>query len=105
MRRRACRPSSTSANRGGEGSNEMTQARTAYRTCPLCEATCGLELTLNGGISSIRGDDEDVLSHGFICPKGNALRALHEDPDRVRTPLRRQPDGSFEEVSWDEAFE
>ncbi len=83
----------------------MAQARTAYRTCPLCEATCGLELTLNGGISSIRGDDEDVLSHGFICPKGNALRALHEDPDRVRTPLRRQPDGSFEEVSWDEAFE
>jgi anaerobic selenocysteine-containing dehydrogenase len=83
----------------------VTQARTAYRTCPLCEATCGLELTLNGGISAIRGDAEDVLSHGFICPKGNALRALHEDPDRVRTPLRRRPDGGFEPISWDEAFE
>ena len=65
----------------------MTETVTAYRTCPLCEATCGLELTLeDGAISSIRGDADDVFSHGFICPKGFALKALHEDPDRVRTP-------------------
>ena len=44
--------------------------RTAYRTCPLCEATCGLEIRLAGEeIVSIRGDREDVFSHGFICPK------------------------------------
>ena len=79
--------------------------RTAFRTCPLCEATCGLELTLDGDrVASIRGDKQDVLSHGFICPKGYALKELHDDPDRVRTPLLRQPDGSFEPVSWDEAF-
>ena len=82
----------------------MTESVTAYRTCPLCEATCGLELTLeDGAISSIRGDAEDVFSKGFICPKGFALKALHEDPDRIRSPLIRTPSG-FEEVSWDDAF-
>ena len=82
----------------------MTEPVTAYRTCPLCEATCGLELTLeDGAISSIRGDAEDVFSRGFICPKGFALKALHEDPDRIRSPLIRTPSG-FEEVSWDDAF-
>ena len=82
----------------------MTETVTAYRTCPLCEATCGLELTLeDGAISRIRGDAEDVFSHGFICPKGFALKALHEDPDRIRTPLIRTASG-FEEVSWDDAF-
>ena len=78
--------------------------RTAYRTCPLCEATCGLELTLDGDtVTAIRGDADDVFSHGFVCPKGAALRQLHEDPDRIRTPLIREGD-SFREASWDEAF-
>ncbi|HEY1523928.1 MAG TPA: molybdopterin-dependent oxidoreductase [Solirubrobacteraceae bacterium] len=79
--------------------------RTAYRTCPLCEATCGLELTLQGEeIVSIRGDRQDVFSHGFLCPKGYALKELHSDPDRVRTPLIRQADGKFTPATWDEAF-
>jgi anaerobic selenocysteine-containing dehydrogenase len=78
--------------------------RRAFRTCPLCEATCGLEIELDGDrVSSIRGDREDVFSHGFICPKGSALRALHEDPERIRTPLVRDGDG-FRPASWDEAF-
>ncbi len=79
-------------------------SETKYATCPLCEATCGLELTIEDDrIVSIRGDDDDVFSHGFICPKGATLKELDEDPDRVRTPLLRR-NGSFEPVSWDEAF-
>src|SRR5262249_39762902 len=62
--------------------------RTAYRTCPLCEAGCGLEITLRGDdVVRIRGDRDDVFSHGYICPKGSTLKQLHEDPDRIRTPL------------------
>ena len=79
--------------------------RTALRTCPLCEATCGLEIKLDGEqIVSVRGDDDDVFSKGFICPKGVALKELHSDPDRVGKPLIRQTDGTFAEASWDEAF-
>jgi anaerobic selenocysteine-containing dehydrogenase len=78
---------------------------TAYRTCPLCEATCGLELQLDGEqVLKIRGDAQDVFSHGFICPKGFALKELHDDPDRVRTPLIKQADGTFAPASWDDAF-
>jgi anaerobic selenocysteine-containing dehydrogenase len=78
--------------------------RRAFRTCPLCEATCGLEIELDGErVVSIRGDSEDVFSHGFICPKGSALRGLHEDPDRITTPLIRDG-GEFKPASWDEAF-
>src|SRR5947209_1355301 len=83
----------------------MRGERTAYRTCPLCEATCGLELTLVGDqLTRVRGDADDVFSHGFLCPKGVALADLHHDPDRVRTPLIRQPDGSFAPATWDQAF-
>ncbi|MDX6664117.1 MAG: hypothetical protein QOG68_323, partial [Solirubrobacteraceae bacterium] len=82
----------------------MGEPRTVYRTCPLCEATCGLELTVNGGVSRIRGDAEDVFSHGFLCPKGVGLKELHEDPDRLRSPMRKRADGSFEAIGWDEAF-
>src|SRR5215471_16862925 len=78
--------------------------RTAFRTCPLCEAVCGLEITLRGDeVQRIRGDRDDVFSHGYICPKGSTLKQLHEDPDRVRTPLIKR-DGQFVEATWDEAF-
>src|SRR3954452_4500241 len=82
----------------------MGEPRTAIRTCPLCEATCGLEMTVNGGVSRIRGDAQDVFSHGFLCPKGVSLAELHDDPDRLRTPMLRGADGAFSPVSWDEAF-
>jgi len=77
----------------------------AYTTCPLCEATCGLELTLDedGRVTRVKGDSEDVFSRGFICPKGGSITALHEDPDRLRTPLVRR-DGELVEATWDEAF-
>ncbi|HOX89973.1 MAG TPA: molybdopterin-dependent oxidoreductase [Burkholderiaceae bacterium] len=76
----------------------------AHRICPLCEACCGLELKLAGGrVVSVRGHDEDVFSRGYLCPKAVALKELHDDPDRVRTPLVRQGNG-FREASWDEAW-
>ena len=85
-----------------------TESRTAFRTCPLCEAGCGLEIGLAGSngserVTRIRGDRDDVFSHGFICPKGSTLRQLHEDPDWLRRPLVKR-DGTFVEVGWDEAF-
>lgn len=78
----------------------------AHRICPLCEACCGLEFKLDGErkIISIRGHDGDVFSHGYICPKGVSLKDLHEDPDRLSTPLIKR-DGRFVEASWDEAFD
>ena len=84
----------------------MTAAatHTAFRTCPLCEAACGLELTTRDDrIVAARGDREHVFSHGFICPKGATFGDLAADPDRLRRPLVRR-DGRHEEVSWDEAF-
>ncbi|MFI7677029.1 molybdopterin-dependent oxidoreductase [Actinophytocola sp. NPDC049390] len=73
-------------------------------TCPLCEATCGLAVTIEGDrVTGVRGDDADVFSHGFVCPKGVSLGALHHDPDRLRTPLVRR-DGELVEATWDEAF-
>jgi anaerobic selenocysteine-containing dehydrogenase len=76
-----------------------------YRTCPFCEATCGLEVETKGTeVVSVRGDERDVLSHGFICPKAYGLKQLHEDPDRLTTPLIRR-DGELREATWDEAFE
>ena len=77
---------------------------TAHVTCPLCEATCGLSVTIQDSVvTDVRGDHDDVFSRGFICPKGVSLGALHADPDRLRAPLVKR-DGEFVEVGWDEAF-
>src|SRR5262245_8630743 len=72
--------------------------------CNLCEALCGLRVTVDGDrVVAVRGDEEDVLSRGHICPKGPALAELRDDPDRQRAPLLR--DGSaWRRASWDEAL-
>jgi anaerobic selenocysteine-containing dehydrogenase len=74
------------------------------RTCPLCEAMCGLEIQVESGkVTKIRGNRDDVWSRGHLCPKGVSLGALHHDPDRIRRPMIKV-DGRLQEVSWDAAF-
>ncbi|MGV9666885.1 molybdopterin-dependent oxidoreductase [Nocardia niigatensis] len=81
--------------------------RTLLRTCPLCEAVCGLEITLDSTdhIVSVRGDNADPFSRGFLCPKGATLGHLDADPDRLTAPMiRDRATDTWREASWDEAF-
>ncbi|MFZ5757534.1 MAG: molybdopterin oxidoreductase family protein [Pseudomonadota bacterium] len=79
--------------------------RIHHRACNLCEALCGIEIHTRGDeIVAIRGDKQDPLSRGHICPKAVALQDLHNDPDRLRQPVRRTADG-WEPISWEDAFE
>ncbi|MET9436576.1 molybdopterin oxidoreductase family protein [Streptomyces sp. NPDC006551] len=78
---------------------------TALRICPLCEATCGLTLTLEGSrVTGARGDRDDVFSQGFICPKGASFGEVDADPDRLKGPLVRE-NGALREATWAEAFD
>ncbi len=78
---------------------------THYRSCTLCEAGCGVAITVEGDrVTEIRGDEADPFSRGYVCPKATALADLHTDPDRLRRPMIR--DGkTWREASWDEAIE
>jgi anaerobic selenocysteine-containing dehydrogenase len=77
---------------------------THFRTCPLCEAMCGLEIEVEGDrVTRVRGDRDDVWSKGFICPKGASLAQLHHDPDRLRVPMVKRGD-EWHEATWEEAF-
>ena len=81
----------------------MTSTRTA--TCMLCEAVCGLEVTVLGErLIRVAGDKLDPFSKGHICPKAAALEDVRTDPDRVTFPLRRGKDGHFTRASWDDAL-
>ena len=82
---------------------------TRLGVCNLCEAICGIELTIeDGSVTGIRGNDADPLSRGYICPKGVSMADVYTDPDRLRRPLRRVGEGAdatWEELGWDEAFD
>ena len=86
-----------------------------YRSCNLCEAICGIEITvqINGRTDqeegrahalTIRGDKDDPFSRGYICPKAVALQDIHYDKDRLKHPVRRTADG-WQRIAWDEAFD
>src|SRR5262245_25861597 len=74
-------------------------------TCFLCEASCGLVMEVEGDrVTSVRGDPDDPLSRGHICPKATAIEDIRTNPDRVTVPLRRTQSG-FVEISWEEALD
>ncbi|WP_426192932.1 molybdopterin-dependent oxidoreductase [Massilia sp. DWR3-1-1] len=88
----------------------MTEITSVHRICPFCEACCGLKIDLQTDpatrlqrVIKVRGDDDDVFSKGYLCPKAVGLKELQDDPDRLRTPLIKR-DGVFVEASWDEAY-
>jgi anaerobic selenocysteine-containing dehydrogenase len=110
LSRKVCEDHSMSITTdSADRADTASSTRTVFRTCPLCEAGCGLEITLrpdgDGGeeVQRIRGDMADVFSKGYICPKGSTLKQLHDDPDRVRKPLIKR-DGVHVEATWDEAW-
>lgn len=74
------------------------------RTCHICEANCGILVELEGErVVSIKGDPDDVLSHGHVCPKATAIADLQTDPDRLRTPVKRVG-GEWVPIGWEQAF-
>ena len=77
---------------------------THFRTCNLCEAMCGIAVEVEDGrIARIQGDEQDSFSRGHICPKALGLKDIHEDPDRLRYPVRRNGD-QWESIGWEQAF-
>lgn len=83
----------------------MTDITNHYRACHLCEAICGLEIKTQGDeVLSIKGDINDPVSKGYICPKATAITDIHTDPDRLQYPVKKV-DGEWQQISWDEAVE
>ncbi len=81
----------------------MVEEKTTY--CRICEPMCGLKVQLEGSrVLSVRGDPGHPLSKGWLCRRGVAFGELHNDPDRLRQPLRKAAKG-FEEVPWDTALD
>ena len=83
----------------------MARSGTSFRTCNLCEAMCGVAITLDDEkIVSIKGDEQDTFSRGHICPKALALKDLYEDPDRLKKPMEKR-DGQWHELDWETALD
>ena len=98
---------STDTAATGSGPATATTGATRHISCTLCEAMCGLEVTLGAGgsVDRIRGHAGDPLSRGHLCPKAFALPQIQDDPDRLRRPLVRGADGELHETTWEAAFE
>jgi len=95
---------SNNKKRLGAATTMSAELKTHYRACNLCEAICGLEIKTQGNeVVSIKGDKNDPLSRGYICPKGTAMEDIYTDPDRLRLPVKRVGD-AWETISWEDAF-
>lgn len=85
----------------------MAMIETIKRSCPTCEACCGLVLRVDRNkqeILSIKGDPDDPRSRGYVCAKSQAFRYVHEDPERLRRPVKRTATG-WQEIDWNEALD
>ena len=86
----------------------MTQTEWKPTACILCECNCGIEVELGGDdgrrLVKFRGDKRHPASAGYACEKPHRLDYYQNSRDRLTTPLRRKPDGTFEAIDWDTAI-
>ena len=81
------------------------QGTWAPTACILCECNCGIEVQLDGRtLARIRGDKAHPGSLGYTCKKAMRLDHYQNGRHRLTSPLRRRPDGSYEEIDWDTAI-
>lgn len=81
--------------------------RTHRRICPFCEQNCATLVKVDHAtreVLDVRGDKDDPLSKGYICPKAYAVKDLHSDPDLLTGPVIKR-NGKFEPASWEEALD
>lgn len=81
--------------------------QTFKRSCPICEASCGLLIhadTDSREVIRVEGDPDDFRSQGFVCPKSQAIKGVFEDPERLRRPIRKTAKGDWEEIDWETAL-
>jgi len=91
---------------GSPGAGVGSHIETVRRSCPICEASCGLLVQVdrrNDSILSVRGDPNDHRSAGYVCAKSQAIHHVHDDPERLRHPVKRTANG-WEQISWEEAL-
>ena len=74
-------------------------------TCRICSAYCPVLVTLDQGkVVKVEGNPKAPLYDGYTCPKGRALPAFHNNPDRLLHSMKRQPDGSYQPIATDLAI-
>jgi anaerobic selenocysteine-containing dehydrogenase len=74
--------------------------------CRFCHAFCGIEVDIEDNrVLAVRGDREHPLSQGFTCIKGRQLVEQHNDPGRLRSTLRKNPDGRFDAIPSEQAMD
>ena len=79
-----------------------------HRACSTCEASCGLKIEIDPvarTVVRVEGDEDDFRSQGYVCPKALAMKEIYEDPERLRKPVKKNADGTWSEIEWDEAME
>ncbi len=94
----------TAAAEAVSGAGQATE--TVFRSCPVCEASCGLAIDVDRAanrVLAVHGDEADHRSRGYVCAKSQVVRHLYEDPSRLRRPVRRTAAG-WEEMDWDAAL-
>ncbi|MGK5533209.1 molybdopterin-dependent oxidoreductase [Streptomyces sp. URMC 129] len=85
--------------------DQATTSTARKNACILCECNCGIEITLDGRrFARIRGDKDHHRSGGYTCEKALRLDHYQNGRHRITSPMRRRPDGRYDEIDWDTAI-
>jgi anaerobic selenocysteine-containing dehydrogenase len=79
-------------------------ATTVRSVCVLCSHNCGINIDVEDNrIVSVKADNDNTFTHGYSCNKVYRISHYVSHRQRVTHPQKRQPDGSYSPISWDQA--
>ena len=74
--------------------------------CRECPAGCGIHVRVREGRAvKVEGNPIHPVNRGALCSRGQAsLQGLY-NPDRIQHPLRKRANGSWDQLTWEQAEE
>lgn len=85
--------------------NTAANAQNLATACALCSHNCGIRVDVkHNKIVAVRADESHPATLGYTCNKAYAIAQLNEHKQRVKYPLKKQPDGTFARISWEQAI-
>lgn len=74
--------------------------------CRMCDTRCAVNVQIKDGILvDIEPFEGHPVNDGRMCPRGGAAIDLFYHEDRLLKPLKKQPDGSFVQISREQALD
>lgn len=83
----------------------ISEPEVVHSLCNSCSSKCGYyAYVVDGELTKLIGDEAHPNAQGKLCARGYGYSQIAYSPDRLTDPMKKNENGEFEVIGWDQAL-